>query len=899
MKNPPMDTKEWEVRLQFLDEAQDYLQAIEASLLGSQAQGIEHQNMDAILRAAHSIKGGSAMMGFSFLSEYAHRLEDFFKIIKANPANICQPGLESLFLTSLDYLKQMAQHYRLQTPISEPWLADSIIPVFAKMQAILGDLQEEDALGILAEDEGEDMRVLLFETEVESCLDRLDAVLRNPEDPCFKQEFLLAGQELGGLGEMLDLPAFSQLCQFICDQLEQTTAPEIHGLAQAAVRSLRYSQSLVLAQQFELLPTDFTLAETPLAISPVSARPPAIIAPPKEAEESSVRIPLRQLNGLGELFGELTTTRNGLSLQLGWLHQLVGLLQERIKTLDAVNAKLRFAYDGLSPTQGNPRGISPSIPSELTNYFDRLELDHYGDMHLISQEIFETIVQIQEVSEDISAALNETESTSRELSRTTRQMQGDITRIRMRPLSDITDRFPRALRDMAETYAKQVKLVVRGGTTLIEQSILQSLQDPLLHMVRNAFDHGIEAPEERIQAQKNPVGEIEITAYVRGNQTVITLRDDGAGIDSQKIYNRALQMGFTEADLATATEQELLELIFEPGFSTTMAVTNLSGRGVGMDVVRTSIQSLAGSISVETQPNQGTLFTLRLPLSLSVLRVFIVESQGSLFAFPTNSIKEMILLRDQIIEESATMPILSWKDEKIPIFPLHNWMRCHRPPFSVESNEMPIINESVVFLVPQAEYLVGIQVDRYWREQEVTVRPVEGNLSLPTGFSGCIILGDGRVVPLIDPTSWLTLTNETLAVAAPIKSVDQTSLTPKTIMVVDDSPNVRRFLAMGLEKAGYRVEQARDGLDAIEKLTTGTTVNIVISDVEMPRLDGFGFLAQVKAQSELKNIPVVMLTSRSGEKHRRLAMNLGASDYFSKPFKEYDLIRAIEHLVIN
>jgi two-component system, chemotaxis family, sensor histidine kinase and response regulator PixL len=294
-----------------------------------------------------------------------------------------------------------------------------------------------------------------------------------------------------------------------------------------------------------------------------------------------------------------------------------------------------------------------------------------------------------------------------------------------------------------------------------------------------------------------------------------------------------------------------------------------------------------------------------------VVRVLLVESGGLMLAFPNSAVEEMLRLDPEMILSAAGKEVLNWEGFMVPLIRLQHWLQFNRFRPQLETEIVPAIDEPTLLMVSQGDDLIGIQVDRYWGEQEVTIRQVEGNLPMPAGFSGCTILGDGRVVPLVDaiallewidrdrPQALSQSIREKLDTDSPgqLTSARVAAQQRNKILVVDDSINVRRFLALTLEKAGYRVEQAKDGQEALEKLQAGLSPQAVISDIEMPRLDGYGFLAQVKSNPACQHIPIVMLTSRSGDKHRQLAMNLGATAYFSKPFKEQELLKTLQQLV--
>lgn len=963
--------KEQEIRLHFLDEAMDYLTQIESGVLGLSDPSKNNLKLfDSVLRAAHSTKGGAAMMGYHQLSDLAHRLEDSFKVIKATQAKKVTPEAEHLLLQSIDLLRQSISFYRQGiNPLDENWFVTKVNPLFEQLYLHFGDFKQENSTPLDVEKVEMDVITLLFQTEVEGCLERLENVLESAEKTCLKEEFSLAAQELGGLGEMLGLKGFSPLCQEIEQKLATCEDDDLTAIAQAALTTWRRSQALILVGKIDNLPTseqfeseleqsslDFAeqdlylsldmeefesedlsfLTLTKTEATSTDSEPITLIS---EDSENTIRVAVRHLEQLSDLVGELTIERNGLNLQLAALRGLINLLNQRVKTLYKSNSNLRTLYDqgietvlqdwskdgeilisenrrenDLLKSNNYPLGLFLA-PSPNNSFFDQLELDRYSDIHLIFQSLMETIVQIQEVTEDINIKLEDTQGTSRHLTQTSQLLQNQVTQVRMRPFSDLVRYFPRSVREMSLKYNKQVKLEITGGSTLLDRTILEALSDPLLHLLRNAFDHGIEDPYVRITKGKPLEGTIKISAVHRGNQTILTVADDGGGIDLNKIKARALDMGLDWQDLEEASKNELLDLIFEQGFTTAENITDLSGRGVGLNIVRTQVQQIRGQIQVDTEPGKGTAFIITVPFTLSVVRVLLVESGGLMLAFPSSVVEEMLIPDPSIILTSAGQEYLNWDGFMIPLIRLQQWLkfsRFHRKP---ETDAFPTINQPVVLIIAQGTELFGLEVESYWGEQEVTIRALEGPLKLPSGFSGCTILGDGRVVPLVETTALLRtidqhrsnlssrkikLNLETLQTSL------ETSILPHSqgeekvmVMVVDDSINVRRFLALTLEKAGYRVQQAKDGQEALDKLREGLPIQAVVCDIEMPRLDGYGFLAHVKAEPAFKSIPVIMLTSRSSNKHRQMAMNLGASAYFSKPFQEPELLQTIRSLVKN
>jgi two-component system, chemotaxis family, sensor histidine kinase and response regulator PixL len=1058
--------KELEIQMQFLEEATDYLNTLEEVLLEISATNrIELDKINAALRAAHSIKGGAGMMGFRALSDLAHRLEDSFKVLRTRKNSLeIDTQLQSLLLTGVDWLRQIVELLSEGNVVEDDWLATFCYPVFEELHDRLGDPTPEDASTILSADEGQDIIPLLFETEVEGCLQRLESVLADSQQPCLREEVAIMAAELGGLGEMLQLPAFTQLCESIAHYIAATvTDTEVEQIARLALQAWRRSQALVLTNQRDSLPTtievgtfapqsyaqmdllsteeaiaeflassavesddldateaiaeffasdavqshdqevqeaiaeffasneveshdqeaeivELNLLETEdteetwlnpeiIAASfesleaeivddnatveqPTSVvvsrefsttdykfieRKPEPIAAGKDREvhENTVRVPSKQLEQINDLFGELIIQRNGLNLQMERLRKLVRNLSQRVQILDRENQELRTAYDKITTHAGVPSN-SPSLTypnngnsdnsefedsdysPQLERGFDALEMDRYNELSLLSQEVMETIVQVQEVTTDIQLSVDDTDQFARKLNKTSKHLQTKLTQIRMRPLSDLIDRFPRALRDMNVEYGKNVQLKIEGGNTLIERSILEALNDPLMHLLRNAFDHGIEDAATRRAAGKPEQALIEIKATHRSNRTIITMRDDGRGMDLDKIRARAASMGLDATLLAQASDEELLSLIFEPGFSTSDQVTTLSGRGVGMDVVRSNLKQIRGDVKIDTVSGVGTTITMSVPFTLSVARVLLVESNRMLLAFPTDVVLEIFLLENEEVFPMADSEVINWQGTMLPLIRLGQHLEFNCPRYnSPDLETAPAINAANVLIIKGNNQPAAVQIDRCWGEQEVAIRQVEGNIPLPNGFSNCTILGDGRVVILVNANEFLywIATNQRTPKTNKLPSTklktaflvpnDDKPILPLpdnqkgTILIVDDSINVRRFLALTLEKGGYQVEQAKDGQDALEKLNSGLQVQAVICDIEMPRIDGYGFLGRVKSNNDMKDIPIAMLTSRSSDKHRQLALQLGARAYFSKPYNEQELLQTLEQIIFR
>ncbi len=630
--------------------------------------------------------------------------------------------------------------------------------------------------------------------------------------------------------------------------------------------------------------------------------------------DKMVRVPASQLKQFNNLFEQLILDRNTINLRLQQLQNAVVLMGQRISQIEGSNTQLRQWYDRAS-VEGlitNQEQLLANSVSFLTSNrvigradtqsdrFDSLEMDRYSDVHLICQEQIETIVQLQEVATDIVLGLQEINQAVRNLNYTTKSMQGNVTRTQMLPFAEVVKRFPRVIRDLNLQFNKQVNLKIVGKNILLDRSIIEALGDPLMHLLRNAFDHGIEDPQTRIAAGKSPSGTITIQANNQGTYTVITLSDDGGGIPLDKIRDRVVQMGIPSSEVTKIPEAELLNFIFEPGFSTAQQVTELSGRGVGMDVVKTNLQEIRGDVRVATELGQGTTFTLRVPFTLSILRVAVIEQAGIIFAIPANSILELVPLKSELITTSTHTKNILWNQKEIPLVEIEKTLVYRHSHHNVDLTGNPVIDRTMAIVVGDEKFFAALQISHFWYEQESTIRTIDSPILLPSGVISSVVFGDGKVLPLVDP---LSLIEECLSNYSSNHQSHQNLTETKnlsittTILVVDDSINVRRYLSLTLEKAGYRVEQAKDGREAVDKLLSGLSVQAVICDIEMPRLDGYGVLEEIKERAEFAQLPIAMLTSRSNEKHRKLAMNLGASAYFSKPYNEQELLDKLAELL--
>lgn len=664
----------------------------------------------------------------------------------------------------------------------------------------------------------------------------------------------------------------------------------------------------------EVRPTEVETAAKTKAAQPVQ--------PTVNANQISVRLNLDQLERISNQLGELSINRNSLSLQNEQLQETLQELRRRFGQFLAIGTQLQVHLNKLliSPDRYQKNYVAAmqerSPASTLTlekgtdlSYraaFDTLELDRYNEVYNLLQEATESIQQLDEAVEDVTLFAEQSDRGLEQQRQILTVLRDELMWARMLPLGNILNRFPRQIKELSYQYKKPVALKLTGTEVLVDKVVLEKLYDPLLHLLRNAFDHGIESAEDRKQQGKPEQGTIHIRVYHRGSRTVIEIEDDGRGINFERIRTKAIENGILTAEIAkTVSSERLLNLIFEPGFSTAAQVSELSGRGVGLDIVRAQIQSLKGSISVNSKPGKGTIFTLRIPLTLSISKLLLTWSGSSLAAIPSDSIEEIVNPNPRDIKTAGNQPFLYWRHQVIPIHPLQDLLpfNCVLPTVeaNLSFNSVPTPEEWAppLLILRQGNQPFALQVERLITEQELVVKPFSDTLPAPAYLYGCTILGDGSVVPVVDAVTLLLHRqgNRATAIAPPSKATPQPTQSTPTILIVDDAATMRQMLTLTLKKAGYQVIQARDGREALDQLHQHPQIRLVICDIEMPTMNGFEFLTHRRQTPTLLNIPVIMLTSRSGEKHRKLALHLGATNYFTKPYIEQQFLGQINTLL--
>ena len=523
--------------------------------------------------------------------------------------------------------------------------------------------------------------------------------------------------------------------------------------------------------------------------------------------------------------------------------------------------------------------------------FDPLEMDRYSSLNQLSKSLSESASDLLDLKATLLDKTRDGENLLVQLSRTQSELQTGLMNSRMVPFSRLVPRMQRIARQTADELGKRVELSIINADDEMDRTVLERIAAPLEHMMRNAIDHGIELPEVREAYAKNPTGRVVLGFEREGSEIVIHLTDDGAGINVDAVRKKAIAQGLIDANDDTLSKLDIMQYIFNAGLSTTTKVTQISGRGVGMDVVRSEIRALGGSVSVESEPGKGSRFTIRVPLTVAVADTLVVRAADRHYAIPLVQIERVTQVSPKALLDYYQSSRGTFDIEGTPyrLRYLNEILSGH------DFGELLSADTGlpVIIIKNQAGQNLAIQVDEIIGSRiEVAIKPLGKQLSYVSGISAATIMGDGSVMLILD---LLALMRNAQARVAAVLEAKSDSTRP-TILVVDDSVTVRKVTSRFLERQGFEAVVAKDGVDALEILQE-MTPDLMLLDIEMPRLDGFEVATQVRHNTRLQNLPIIMITSRTGEKHKERAYEIGVNGYMGKPFQETQLLTLIEELL--
>ncbi len=712
--------------------------------------------------------------------------------------------------------------------------------------------------------------------------------------------------------------------------------------------------------------------------------PPADQATRGESSDLSVRLQLSKLDDLVNLFGELLINRSILEERVDRLGHLIaesvrvgerlrevgGQLESRFEASTLPAGTSSFAQSSPNGSGWMPGGTRSPIPrgrqAAHVGEFDELELDRYTEFHRLSRGLSEGVADTTAISHELETLTREIQTSFARENRLSSDFQDRLLKARLVPLQSLVPRLYRAARASALRQGKEIEFYLQGGETEVDRKVIEEVEGPLLHLIRNAVNHGIEIPEERERAGKPRAGRIYVLAAYEGNQVVISVRDDGAGINPERIRAKAIERGLMERS-AELTQQEAIDLIFRPGYSTAETVTEESGRGVGLDVVRDVVTKLRGTVDVESSVGQGTFFTMKFPISLQIARSVLVRVGQQTLAIPMAVVQQIGRL-DYYQRVPGQPPIIEMRGERYPLVHLASYLQLPVP---------QVEERSSVLLVNAGKSRVALLVDAVVSQQEIVSKPLGAHLRDVPGVAGATVLGNGQVVLILElhellaqpiremvtlpepgrsappppppmppaaasqprvPAQPSSVTASQLPTGpmpvpdvwtqqptvpilgngtgpAPVapsprgfvvssritgapsgrQVVPPPNAQNSYVLVVDDSPSVRRVVSNMLKANGWQVQTARDGVEALEVIARERPA-VVLLDIEMPRMDGYELMATVRSQDQYRYLPLVVLTSRAATKHHQRAMQLGANAYIVKPYQDEELLRTLAQL---
>jgi chemosensory pili system protein ChpA (sensor histidine kinase/response regulator) len=595
------------------------------------------------------------------------------------------------------------------------------------------------------------------------------------------------------------------------------------------------------------------------------------------------RVDAELLDQLLNISGEASIARSRLEQQLGSidfnlgeLSRTVTRLKEQLRNLEIeTEAQILHRHEDESSHRGD---------------FDPLELDRYSSIQQFSRALAETANDVGSIQQLLENLGKETQNLLQQQARTITELQNGLMRTRMVPFQRHVQRLARIVRQAANDTGKRADLTVEGASGELDRQVLERMLPPFEHMLRNAVVHGIEKPSDRVAAGKAEAGRIVLELHREGAEVMVRLTDDGGGMNLQAIRDKGASLGLI-APGQVLSDEDAMQLILEPGFSTAGTITQQAGRGVGMDVVATEIKRLGGALHMETKPGQGTIFTIRLPFTLAISHALVVRTGDEYYALPLPTVEGVLRL------SKAEVLAHLGKDASAFDYGGQKYRFQHLATFvGLEPSALPEQDVTIpVVLVRAGEHSTGLVADELVGSREIVVKSVGPQISSIRGISGATILGDGRIVIILDIGALVRAEWRGRAQPVPVAPKDKSD--KRTFaMVVDDSITVRRVTQRLLERNGMRVLTARDGMDAVTLLQDNIP-DVILLDIEMPRMDGYEVAAHVRNDPRLKDVPIIMITSRVGEKHRARAIELGVDDYLGKPYQEAQLLDAIAPLV--
>jgi len=892
--------------------------------------------LNDLRRGMHTLKGSSRLTGFMVIGDLAHAAESVLDALGKNAMPVTPVILETLQNT-LDRLNRMLAEagggsypapatdlmrdlLRLADAVGSGQTIESLplpaVPVEAAATAV------PETAPVAAMTELDQELVQVFQSEAAEILDSSDVILQRlavePDNSellnnlrremhTLKGSSRLAGfMSVGdlahaaesvldalGKGTLRNAPPVLEQLQLALDRLHRMLVGVREGVQPPPQTEQIEALHALLGgkPQERIKPVAAVVAAAATAMTSAAAAPKAAVGAETPAAADAIRVSAALLNNLVNQMGESSIFRARID-------QGVGAMSNHLSEFEQTIARLRRQVTHLA-TQAEARIQSRQDYSTKAHQqeFDPLELDRFTELQQLSRSLMEIADDLSNIGNTLGEHARDITTLLDQQAKVNKEIQQGLMRTGMVRFGSIIPRLRRVVRQSAQELGKRAELLVGGEEAEVDRTVLENMLAPLEHMLRNSLAHGIETPEQRRAAGKSDIGTISLSLRREGAELVLELGDDGGGLHLDAIRRKGEEKGLIEPG-QEISQDELIALLLRPGFSTATTVTQISGRGVGMDVVNAAIRAMRGALLIQTEPGQGTRFVIRLPFSLSVTQALLVKAGESIFAIPLLSIELVTRLREDHFKAYLAGEQIqhTHNDRRYPVHNLGILIGSeHIVPFEEVGDRRP-----PTLLFRSAEASAALQVEQVLGNQEIIVKPVGPQFNGVPGISGATVLGDGRVVVVLELAALVRNIGSQLqkqAESRALRVARQESRPEKlTVMVIDDSITMRKVTARILERHNIEVVTAKDGMDAVA-LLQNQVPDLAILDIEMPRMDGFEVIAHVRNQPLLQHLPIIMVTSRGGEKHRERAIRLGVNDYLTKPYQEEQLMQSIRKIL--
>ena len=893
----------------------------------------------AFLAAAEEIRRLLHQFAAGFLKEADERVVAALLALDEIQVPRRSDGVDSVFdIEELDGAESQAADLPFASSAAEPADAPdrapvaSVVPELAAavprpagpVHTIVSDEDEQEVIDIV--DAMDPDLFAIFEEEAQELLPQLGGALRQwtarPDNRSARDEVLRALHTLKGSARLAGALRLGELAHRMESEIEELGSDRNFSTADLEPLLQRYDG---LQANFDQVRATGAPAPTASSVDALAAQGDAdhgasgvpatlgaggaaavpgrallakpavtVLAPQRVASNQAVRVRSQLLDRLVNQAGEVMITRSRLEVEL---KQLRGSLGDLTGNLDRLRAQLRdIELQAESQMQSRLAQARDSAAG-----FDPLEFDRFTRVQELTRMMAESVNDVATVQRNLQRTVESTEDDLIEQARQTRELQRDLLRTRMLEFESISNRLYRVIRLASKETGKQVKLDISGGSIEMDRGVLDRMTPAFEHLLRNCVAHGIEDPARRIALGKDPIGTVLIGLQYEGNDVSVEFQDDGAGLDVSAIREKALQQGLISPQ-QQLSDAEAANLIFMPGFSTATEVTELAGRGIGMDVVRSEVNALGGRIETRTVAGKGTTFKMVLPLTTAVTQVVMIRTGKLTIGVPANVVEIVRRATPKEVQQAYNTGFYEMGADRLPFHWSGALLQASPRSTEPQSRTLPV----VVFR--SAAQRIAVHVDEVLGNQEVVVKNLGPQLARLPGLSGMTVLASGAVVLIYNPVALTAVYGEqarqlsadqaqpeVLARAA-IGAVPTAPVAPQIplILVVDDSITVRRVTQRLLQREGYRVALAADGLQALERLAEEKPT-VVLSDIEMPRMDGFDLARNIRGDARLKDLPIIMITSRIAAKHREHAKELGVDHYLGKPYSEEELMSLVKH----